>query len=462
MQINLFQSTPTFTGKLEIKSLRSITGVPCACCGRITLHPKKRQTACRSLEKPLKSVLGKLALSLEDKKGVLKTLSRLAKMFPTLSFNKIMENQDCKNSFIGCLLQYISSQNISKKQRLCKGNNFFDIIRLQASEDLRSASVVMKRLESFKKYLSEKNLEIFEQFEIYSQKYPRKSLSQIVMLDEVYDFHKTRNELSEKQNKDKLNFHCKNISKMIKKPFEEVLCKTEKIIDSPSCHYDLNTKRGVVKKAYLKILAKYNLTKQQKDKVLDEIDKFPLEGFSLDKFFIRAYNKKMSDSQIVSLIINPQECSFEHIVPKRNQGKDELSNGIILCRKCNSSRQTIPYHEYLQYHPEMKINTEKQIAYFSKKILSGELESDLRAWPIKVAKTLKDYTGGEIDIDTKSYRKKVKSKVEKQVSELKEQSNDILKEKKILQQRLAELDVQHSRLGSKLKDSNDLLKLLKE
>lgn len=462
MQIN---SVPTnFTFKdARIDLLKSIPNIPCACCGRRTLLPSRREAACQSLEKPLKSVLENLLPILKDKKNVLKILKRIAEAFPNLSFSKISENADTQNVIYNCLKQFYGNKTSSKEERDKLALQLFIKLKLLAQQDLRSASTVIKRLQSFKKYLSDDYLQVFEQLEIYAQKYPRKSLSEIVQTNEVYNFHKKRNKLYQQHNQDKYNFHIANISKILKQPIEIVDMQLKEIINNDSIFpvYDTKTKKGKLRTLFESKLAEYNLDAHKKEKIVSEIDKLPLEESFVDNFFILASEKKLSDSAIIDRLINPQERSFEHIIPQLLKGKSHISNGMILCRHCNTSRQAIPYTEYLQYHPEMIVNTQKQIDYISKLILSGKLESDLMDWPIKVAKTLTYYTHGLIKIDTSAYEQKAMRKAEKQVKEMQEKKKQIKQTRKQIKKQLKELDEESEKISSKIQMRENFINSIK-
>lgn len=463
MQIN---SVPTnFTFKdARIDLLKSIPNIPCACCGRQTLLPGKREAACQSLEKPLKSVLENLLPILKDKKNVLKILKRIAEAFPNQSLSKIFESTDPKNVILNGLKQFYGNKTSSKEERDKLALQLFIKLKLLAQQDLRSASSVMKRLQSFKKYLSDDYLQVFEQLEIYAQKYPRKSLSEIVQTNEVYNFHKKRNKLYQQHNQDKYNFHIANISKILKQPIEIVDMQLKKIINNEPLFpvYDAKTKKGKLKNSFENKLAEYNLDAHKKEKILSEIDKLPFEESFVDKFFILAFEKKLSDRAIIDRLINPQERSFEHIIPQLLKGKSHISNGMILCRHCNTSRQAIPYTEYLQYHPEMIVNTQKQIDYISKLILSGKLESDLMDWPIKVAKTLTYYTHGLIKIDTSAYAIKALRKAKKQVKEMQEEKKQIKQTRKQIKKQLKELDEKSEQISSKIQMRENFINSIKK
>ena len=75
----------------------------------------------------------------------------------------------------------------------------------------------MKRFAVFKPSLQGSKLETFEQLQIYAKKYPRKTLSEIIQMDEIRKFHATKDLLQRAQSREKLDYHFSNISDLLKK-----------------------------------------------------------------------------------------------------------------------------------------------------------------------------------------------------------------------------------------------------
>jgi len=129
----------------------------------------------------------------------------------------------------------------------------------------------------------------------------------------------------------------------------------------------------------------------------------------------------MNDAQILDHLLSPSLKTFEHIKARSAGGADKVNNGILLCAKCNRIRSSIPYEQFLEYHPLMPYYTQKQILQISDCILNGKLNSDFKYWPIEVASTLNENTGGRINPDISSYCKKGAKKLEKSIEERSEQ-----------------------------------------
>ena len=136
---------------------------------------------------------------------------------------------------------------------------------------------------------------------------------------------------------------------------------------------------------------------------------------------------------IIYSILKPSVASFEHIKPKWDKGGDNIANGIIMCRRCNQMRNRTPYGEFIEYHPMMPYNTQKQIMQISDFILNGKLNDEYKFWPIEVARTLEEYTDGKIKPDISDYCKrgarKIK-KIERARSEIIDNKTKLLRENK--------------------------------
>jgi 5-methylcytosine-specific restriction endonuclease McrA len=40
--------------------------------------------------------------------------------------------------------------------------------------------------------------------------------------------------------------------------------------------------------------------------------------------------------------------TFDHVVPLAKGGADDLSNGVLACRRCNAAKGRKSYHEFLR------------------------------------------------------------------------------------------------------------------
>ena len=89
----------------------------------------------------------------------------------------------------------------------------------------------------------------------------------------------------------------------------------------------------------------------------------------------------------------------------------------------------------------MPYNTQKQIDYISKLILEDRIEGeDLRLWPIRVAKTLKEYTDNRIDLNLKSYCQRAQAKSQKAQAKRNEEIQELKNKTKLKRAKILELE----------------------
>ena len=82
---------------------------------------------------------------------------------------------------------------------------------------MKRSSIVMNELAPLAQYLEGVQQEVFDQFEYYSQKYPKKTLSEIVREPEVEQFHKQQYSLQKAAKDKQLEQHFQNILMIIEK-----------------------------------------------------------------------------------------------------------------------------------------------------------------------------------------------------------------------------------------------------
>lgn len=454
LSINKVQSGPSFQSLRYYKAIKMIPDINCACCGKKVIHPDTLTNAWKSITKPLSFIIKKGVLDKWQERSdvIAAVLNKFAQAEPKQPLDKILDNLDNYKEFKAALMSYSKTKfpNADIKEQDDEANHILDALRRNSREILKGASTVMKRLEVFKKNLDGIKRDIFEQFQIYAQKYPRKSLSEIVNMDEIYKFHSAKNILQRTETREKLDYHFGNMKKMIVKQKPELAEYAdnlkEQALDIYVAEVDPKIKFYKMKELYMKALEDNNLEKL-KYKITDELKLIPETFSTVDSFFTYAKNHNWSDNAIVSSMLYPYLSSYEHIIPRSRSGEDKYSNVLIFCRTCNSWRRSIPYHEFLKYHPEMVYNTQKQMDLISHYILSGNLPEEFNFYPIKTAKTLYDYTNGLIDIDVSSYCKKaikysenrIKEKVESLNKKKDERDKNIMK-KVALQKEMKDID----------------------
>ena len=208
MKINIISSNSNSalnfkSKKIIYKEFKQIPNLTCACCGKKMIHAEIRDKLFKNVSQPI----GKLI-----KKGVFKewfkelpiaiVLAEFCAKFPEDTLDKIITDKT----------------NYKKINEACKKNKCLLTQVLDTSHsELRSAKAVLHRMKSFRNYMYDEKQEVYDLLSSYAQLYPRKTLTEIVNLDEVQEFHTT---LLRKENekKDKLNsVYIERIKNIIKK-----------------------------------------------------------------------------------------------------------------------------------------------------------------------------------------------------------------------------------------------------
>ena len=458
--------------KTSFKVLRELPSLNCACCGEKTINPESFRRAIAAITLPLKKMLKEDCFqSWKKSLPIWDFLTELSKKYPEKSLDQLefRTNSDIKTDVLDAITQGIlaktkkgySDTNIDKKV----GDYHKDILHCSRA-CLRSASVVMKRLSSFKECLNGEKLEAFEQLEIYAQKYPRKTLSEIINMDKIYKLHEGKNLLQRTETREKSDYHFDNIAKMVRKinpkAYEWFPDLKDEALDLLVLESDINARLPKMKLLFKKFLEESGCERIA-DKVYKELEQIPMTYNTKDSFFVHAHNNNYSDFQIISAILKPSVASVEHILPRSKGGPDIVDNTIVLCEHCNSIRGNTEYSEFIQYHPRMPYNTQKQLLQISQYILKGHFQDDLKFYPFNVAKTLEEYTAGRISPDLSEYCKKgakvFQKKFEKNIetiNKIKEERQQLAEEKEALLKRLAEIDDERALKKKKLNDINSI------
>lgn len=435
------------------ESVKRIPNIKCACCGEKVIDYDKMKKTWSSVEKPLSKVISTDLKGLENSSPEVYTyLKGLAEENPTKSIDKIMENTRNYAKFREAVESTIPQDLDAAQFRRESSDRTFNIYG-GARSSLRSASVVTKRFAKFKKYLSGTKLDVFEQLQIYAEKYPKKSISEIINMDEVYAFHAKKDLMQRAESREILDFHFGNIEKMIKRKSPESVERFKALKDETLEMFDTVGDRKIrtqkMKDLYSAALKECGCEKLEK-KVFAELDAVPKSFITKDSFLVYARNHNYSDEAIISSIFNPKVASTEHIIPRSKQGADDVANYITLCRSCNRKRDTIPYNEFLIYHPEMKRNTERQIKTVANKVANGQMTEEYKFYPMQVSLLLKDYTKGKIKPDIKGYCSKMIEKSDKKLVENANKLMEIRQQKAVATAEKAKLRAELNNVSKKL------------
>lgn len=409
---NLYK--PTF-GRVDItKEIKRIPGVPCACCGKEVIMEELVKKAYINISKPLSQMIKKGYMEKWKSYPMLwEALNVYARINPKESLDKMLVRDEefvlLKKAIVKDVTGDANQTTLNNSEDKKKILDIFNSVIGDSRGELKTAKTVLNKFSVFKPFLEDSHLETFELLEIYAKKHPRKTLREIVNEPSINKTHGLKNSLQKNIINLKTEYYLDEIEELINKAnpiAKDELEKTkERVLNTLKHEKDRNAKVYRIKNTYYKILEKYNC-ENLKNNIDQYIDKIPLSYSSADLYFVTCVYKNFTDFEIINNIIQPYVSSYEHIIPKSSNGEDSIRNGLVFHTKCNKNRGKTPYTELMEYHPDMKENTIKQINYISDKLLKGKAHDYLRYWPLKVSKTLNEYTQGELAPDVTEYCKK--------------------------------------------------------
>lgn len=405
---------PTFKGVDFFNTIKTLPGMTCAICGKPTLSNDLYVKALTPLSKSLAYNISKGVLNYLEIKYPLvwAKLQEFVARFPKMSLDEILDDNtetyvELKQAVVQTLEPEPVPNGTPERIELERniGKVFFDAID-NARSYMKCSSTVMKQLIPLKEYLPAPQQEVFEQLEIYSRKYPRKTLSEIVSLPEIHKFHAAKNILQRTETREKLDYHFENIHNLIKskKPkaveyFDEL---KEKVLDMYEEINDEEARKFLAREMYKEALKEHNCEAIQEE-VLAELGKVPTTFLTKDSYFNHAYTHEYTDFQIVKSLFSGLLASEDHIVPVSKGGMDKVENKTVVHRNCNHKRGSDSYAQTIKYYPEFPANAQKQIDLISENILNGNLPSELRFYPLKVADNYLKESDGLIDLDITEY-----------------------------------------------------------
>ena len=423
-------SNPNFEAKYD--KLKQIKDLPCACCGKPVLDASRVFEAYKAVAKPLSVCLQKINFSWFEKNipNAMAFLRQFAAEEPKKNIDEILEDKDKLRLLSGAIKDYfftpealaeVEGDAYKKKRLSYKVSDSLGDIQTRSRGVLKKAPAVIKRFLPMKKYLRGRDLEVFEQFEIYALKYPKLRLSEIVQLDEVYKFHKAKDVLQRGETNEKLNFHIGNIEKLVLKAnpqseekLYELKNKAREIIGYET---DVEARRPLIKEAYSSALHELGCEKLQ-DKVFDEIDKFPISFLTKDSKIVRFKEHEYSDVAILESLFSPVEASEDHSEALIKGGKDSLYNMTIMHRDCNTRKGSRTVEEHIAYHPLSPYYTQQQFDRIGKEIIAGNLPDEFAYYPTRTADNLREISNGKIDINVDEYCKKQVKKTAAKAKEI--------------------------------------------
>lgn len=98
---------------------------------------------------------------------------------------------------------------------------------------------------------------------------------------------------------------------------------------------------------------------------------------------------------IIQDIIKNATATTDHVIAKDKQGTNHLANYLLMCKSCNAEKTNYSFKHWVDLHPEIKINLQKNIDKVVEMIRNGILK-DFVEYPPQIAAKIKKLSDGEI------------------------------------------------------------------
>lgn len=383
---------PHFTAlpKKAVSDIRNISHLPCACCGNTMINPIHFNEYLKFFIPNSKRALENQSLDKYRSTQGFSFLSNLSALNPKKNMRDI-----------------ISLDSVQTQIRNLPPNIQIEVNEILSCSDkvTKNSAMVMKKLSKYYNNFSDGTKKLLDVMEGYSSRYPYKTFFEIFNTPEIAQYHKESMEAIKKQSlSSSINVFrqlqsLKGLNFQDKKQVQEINANVLAILNSDNY-------RPVIHKALVTNLYENwasNLANPSlHDDIMNIIKDIPYDNNYPNVFISNCVNNKLTDLDIVKTISEELLATFEHILPKSQNGENIISNGIVLCRKCNKERSDLPYSFFLKFHPEMINNMQKQINKVISFIKNGKLIG-YDSYPVDVKKTLLAQSDNKIKINIRKF-----------------------------------------------------------
>lgn len=380
------QDTVSFGSRRNyaVKDARELNDLPCACCG----HKMTKNSLVNKFLNEKIYFPASFALPLMQKEGFI--LSEQPREIVRAYEVLYAISQKYKKQTVQELLSMEQVKNYRKNLSQCD-NLAFDEISEKSKLVARSSSYMVKAISDLNPDFQLTEKRVFHELKTLSKLYPEETFYEILNKPEVKA--KYLRNLKQKQMKVLLNIDILKqdlprryqfaVDDCIKSSMEIFTNERETVIH----------KRKRVIGLFDEALDRIKTNKTVK-KIIEEVNKLPNSQTDVDAFMIKSSQK--TSNSLAETLVTRTRSTKEHVVPKHrvgNNGEDSINNYIYLCSKCNVERKMTEYSEFIEKHPEMPQNAQRQMDVMIRHINRGELIG-YDAWPDKIKVVLNQESGG--------------------------------------------------------------------
>lgn len=263
------------------------------------------------------------------------------------------------------------------------------------------SSYMVREIENLNPDFQSTEAAAFQELKMYAKMYPEESIYNILNKPEIKEYYLGK--LQNKQNTKlrKVTPLIQQLSPQIAKKAGKALNRSYKIFNVESS--DILHKRGRVFEVFQEVfdqIPETNTNDQMIAKlIMKRLEALPDSRNDLNSLMIKGSQK--TSNAFVELLVARARNTNEHVKPhhrKGDNGESNYSNYISLCGKCNGERKREKYDEFIDKHPWMIENTQKQIDevcdYINKGIF---VEHD--TWPKDIKEPLATESEGKLVIN---------------------------------------------------------------
>lgn len=291
-------------------------------------------------------------------------------------------------------------RNIPNLTCACCGKKMInerDFAKLKAKDYEGPAQQVLKKLNPYSKDMRPTEKTVYNLLKRAANKDPNADLH--TLINKRYYYHLGRLEVKQLNIINKAIALDLNLNEKSKAELDKTMQAVRYILFVEAKEQPQKRSRII---AEFRKLRKNSDEKAKIDQMLEILKSLPTSKDDVDAFMTK-YTKR-GNREIGQRLMSPSLPTLDHIKPAKNSGKDDFSNLIVMCEKCNSSRGHIPYTDWFLIHPEMPKNIQKNINKVISEINTGHLQG-FDDYPAAIKETLENLKDSTLFLDISGLNK---------------------------------------------------------
>lgn len=378
-----------------VKDARELEDLPCACCGH---NMTKNSSVNRFLNEKIYFPAYQ-SLMLMQKEGFV-LYEQPKEIINAFEFLYAV-SQKYKKQTVPELLSMEQVKNYRKRLSLTE-NLAFDEIGEQSKLIAHNSAYMIKAITSLNPDFQPIERSVFNELKALSKIYPEETFYEILNRPEVKA--KYLKSLKQKQMNILHNIDVlkEDLPRRYQFAIDDCINKAEEIFTNEQ-DVIIHKRKRVIEMFEL-ALDRIKTNKTAKT-IIEEINELPNSQTDVDAFMIKSSQK--TSNSLAETLVTRTRSTREHVVPKHrvgHNGENSIHNYIYLCSKCNVKRKMTEYSKFVEEHPEMPKNTQRQVDTMIRYINKGDLIG-YDDWPNKIKIALNMESGatkkhnGKIDVN---------------------------------------------------------------